>query len=115
VDIDYNNRNFRSIENSPGGDVDGDTLFEYRQKGDIVWATYEGSAVAFGTLTARVLPDGQLDMRYQHVAADGLIRTGRCLSTPEILLDGRVRLHERWRWTKGGEGEGESRIEEVRE
>ncbi len=110
--IDYDQRTFRSVDNSPGGDVDARTFFKYRQKGNVVWATYEGPAIAFGTLTALVLPEGKLDMRYQHVSTDGHIKTGRCLSTPEILPDGRIRLHERWRWTEGGEGEGESRIEE---
>ena len=39
--------------------------------------------------------------------------TGRCASTPEVLADGRLRLHERWQWTCGGEEEGESTVEEV--
>ena len=113
MSIDYNNRVFRSVENSPGGDVDGSTVFQYRQEGNIVWATYAGGAVAFGTLTALVLEDGHLDMRYQHVATTGSIKTGRCISTPETLPDGRLRLHEAWRWTEGGEGTGRSCVEEM--
>jgi hypothetical protein len=111
--IDYNNRYFRSIGNVDGGDVDANTLFHYRQEGEVVWATYRGGGVAFGTLTALVLPDGKLDMRYQQVSKDGTIKTGRCLSTPEILSDGRLCLHESWSWIEGGVGTGESRIEEV--
>ena len=113
MDIDYDGRTFRSLSNSPGGDVGGETLFRYRQRGGIVWATYEGGAVAFGTLIARVLPDGGLDMRYQHVTAEGGLKAGRCRSRPERLPDGRLRLHETWQWTEGGEGRGESRVEEV--
>ena len=111
--IDYNNRYFRSVGDVDGGDVDADTLFHYRQEGEVVWATYRGGGVALGTLTALVLPDGKLDMRYQQVSKDGIIKTGRCLSTPEILADGRLRLHESWSWIEGGVGAGESRIEEV--
>ncbi len=33
---------------------------------------------------------------------------------PEILPDGRLRLHEHWEWTNGAQGRGESIIEEVR-
>jgi hypothetical protein len=40
--------------------------------------------------------------------------TGTCISTPEILPDGRLRLHESWRWTSGDGSSGESAIEEVR-
>ncbi len=111
--INYNDRYFRSVANLGGGDVDAETIFHYRQEGEIVWATYRGGGVAFGTLTALVLPDGKLDMSYQQVSRDGIIKTGRCLSTPEILSDGRVRLHESWSWTEGGDGAGESQVEEI--
>lgn len=111
--INYNNRHFRSVANAEAGDVDSDTHFHYRQEGDVVWATYHGGGVAFGTLMAMVRADETLDMRYQQVSRTGTIKTGRCISTPEILPDGRLRLHESWRWTEGGDGSGESTIEEL--
>ena len=111
--INYNERHFRSVANSGAGDVDSDTRFHYRQEGDIVWATYQGGGAAFGTLTPVVLADGRLDMRYQQVSTAGTIKTGRCVSVPEVLPDGRLRLHESWRWTEGGDGSGESIVEEV--
>src|SRR5688572_18429055 len=107
MSINYNDRHFRSVASSGGGDVDAETRFHYRQEGVIVWATYRCGGVAFGTLTALVLPDGKLDMRYQQVSRDGIIKTGRCLSTPEVLADGRLVLRESWRWTEGGDGSGE--------
>ena len=112
--INYDNRVFRSVENSSGGDVDRDTLFHYRQEGNVVWATYQGGTVRFGTLIALVLTDGRLHMRYQHVSRTGRIRTGRCLSTPELLSDGRLRLHESWCWTEDGQEQGQSIVEEVK-
>ena len=111
--LDYDGRRFRSIDSSGGGDVDGATVFEYRQRGECVWATYSGGDVKRGTLVALAAPDGSLDMRYAHVAADGTIKTGVCTSRPELLADGRVRLHESWRWTSGVEGSGKSVIEEI--
>jgi hypothetical protein len=111
--VDYNDRFFRGLANSEGGDVGGETLFHYRQQGDVVWATYEGGAVRFGTLTALVREDGRLDVRYQQVAASGEFKAGRCVSVPEVLPDGRLCLHESWRWTEGGVGSGHSRVIEV--
>jgi hypothetical protein len=111
--IDYDDRVFASIANSSSGDVGAATTFRYHHTGNVVWATYQGGAVAQGTLIARVQPDGSLDMRYQHVTTDGAIKTGRCLSRPEILVDGRIRLHEQWQWTEGGTESGQSVIEEV--
>jgi hypothetical protein len=57
---------------------------------------------------------GRLNMRYSHVNRGGELMTGRCESTPEALLDGRLRLHERWQWTSGDGSRGESIVEEVR-
>ena len=111
--IDYNDRVFRACSNTGGGEVDDQTLFSYRQYGDIVWATYQGGAIAFGTMIGVVRADGTLDLRYQHVSAAGGIRTGRCVSTPEVIDNDRVRLHEAWEWTEGGHGTGTSIVEQV--
>jgi hypothetical protein len=109
----YEGRVFRSVTNSAGGDVSGETTFHYHQAGDTVWATYAGGAVRFGTLIAKVDAAGNLDMRYHHVTVDGGFKSGQCRSRPETLPDGRLRLHERWRWTDGAEGQGASIVEEV--
>lgn len=110
--IDYEGRIFSTVSNDAGGDVGAGTTFYYHQQGETVWATYAGGAVAFGTLIARVLADGSLDMRYQHVTLAGDMKAGRCRSTPTVLPDGRVRLDEEWQWTEGGVGDGQSRVEE---
>lgn len=111
--MNYHNRHFRSVSNTPNGEVDAETRFHYRQDGEVVWATYEGGAVRFGTLLARVDADGCLDMRYQHLNTDGVWMTGVCRSMPEVLPDGRLRLHERWQWTSGDYSAGTSVVEEM--
>ena len=113
--IDYNDRRFRPVVNADNGEVDGGTLFHYRQRGDVVWATYEGGGVRFGTIVATADGAGRLDMRYAHVNEAGELMTGVCHTEPEMLADGRLRLHERWRWTSGDQTAGESIVEEVRD
>lgn len=113
--INYDGRCFRSVSNTDNGEVDGATYFEYHQEGDIVWATYSGGAVRFGTLIALADEEGKLDMRYQHINEAGVLRTGVCRSEPEVLPDGRIRLRERWRWTSGNRSAGRSVVEEVRQ
>ena len=39
--------------------------------------------------------------------------TGTCISTPEILETGKIRLHEKWQWTSGDKSKGESIIDEM--
>jgi len=106
--IDYDGRTFVSISNTGNGEVSDQTVFRYRQRGEVVWATYEGGAIRFGTLIASADPDGNLDVRYGHLNADGVLMTGQCRSTPEVLADGRIRLHERWQWTGGDRSSGAS-------
>jgi hypothetical protein len=113
MSISYHNRKFRSIANSNAGEVGSETIFHYRQDGDVVWAEYSGGEIVRGTLVAMVLPDDSLDMRYQHVNRKGDLMTGICGSIPELLPDGRIRLLETWQWTCGDHSSGESIIEEI--
>lgn len=111
----YNNKTFRPISNSSNGEVSDTTRFHYHQEGAIVWAEYAGGSVKRGSLIATVKEDGSLDMRYHHVNVEGEIMTGKCVSVPEVLVDGRLRLRETWQWTSGDGSRGESVLEEVRD
>ncbi|MBL8045470.1 MAG: hypothetical protein JNL09_02960 [Anaerolineales bacterium] len=108
----YHNRRFRSVRNTANGEVGAETVFNYQQNGEVVWATYAGGGIKFGTLIATVDAAGCLDMRYSHVNTAGELMTGQCRSTPEVLPDGRLRLHEVWQWTSGDGSNGESAVEE---
>ncbi|EEU38978.1 uncharacterized protein NECHADRAFT_43732 [Fusarium vanettenii 77-13-4] len=112
----YDGKVFGSASNTSNGEVGAETRFHYHQDGKIVWAEYSGGSIVRGTLIATVKEeDNSLDMRYQHVNKEGELMTGQCKSTPEVLADGRLRMHEKWKWTSGDRSEGESIIEEVRE
>jgi len=111
--INYDGKKFRSIGNSATGEVSGETVFEYHQSGDVVWAEYSGGAITSGHLIAICDADGRLEMRYHHINNSGALMTGECLSTPEILPDGRIRLYEDWRWTSGDCSSGKSILEEI--
>ncbi|MEZ5427603.1 MAG: hypothetical protein R2747_15140 [Pyrinomonadaceae bacterium] len=111
--INYDDKRFASVENSETGEVSGETVFHYRQSGDLVRAEYAGGRIVFGQLIAKVLENDCLEMRYQHLNRRGELMTGRCFSTPEVLPDGRIRLYEKWQWTSGDRSAGESVIEEI--
>lgn len=111
----YDARRFRVTANTAAGESGEQTVFTYHQHGEIVWATYEGGEVRFGTLVGRLLPDGGIEIRYQHLNRAGDFRCGQCVSALEILPDGRFRLHERWQWTEPPAGAGTSTAEELRD
>jgi len=111
--INYHNKVFRSVSNSGSGEVNEETQFHYQQWGRIVTATYRGGSIQQGQLIATVDETGTLDMRYQHVNDKGELMTGKCISIPEILDNGKLRLHERWQWTSGDYSSGTSVVEEI--
>ena len=111
--INYNNKIFKALVNDDHGQVTNDTTFYYRQKGDVLWGTYEGGQIEKGTITGRVLENGKLQYHYQHITTSGEMRTGYCESTPEVQYNGRIRLFEKWHWTCGDREAGTSIVEEV--
>jgi cell division protein FtsI/penicillin-binding protein 2 len=111
--LNYNNKTFRSVSNSKNGQINNDTIFEYTQTGNIVTAVYQGGSIVKGFVIALADENGKLNMRYQHVNTQQQLMTGICISTPQLLPNGKIQLHEKWQWTCGDNSKGESVIEEV--
>ncbi|WKZ65078.1 MAG: n-acetylglutamate synthase [Flavobacteriales bacterium] len=112
--INYQDRRFVPVSNSANGEVSPDVVFHYQQTGRIVTCSYSGGRIVSGHLIAMMDTEGRLDMRYHQVSDRSVLMTGVCRSTPELLPDGRIRLHEEWRWTSGDGSSGSSVLEEVR-
>lgn len=116
--IDYDGRYFVGVENYNIGDFTPETVYHYRQHGDIVWATIEGGGVLFGTLVAKVRGDNELETYWQWIGKDGRYKSGRGCNVPEILADGRIRFREYWAAMSSNTilgSEGSSVAEEVYE
>lgn len=110
--ISYDGKCFVSSDNSKNGEVDVHTLFHYHQKGTMIWAEYAGGKIRKGTLIGTVDPQGKLCFYYQHLNEKDCVRIGKCQSIPVILENGKIELHEKWKWLNGDESEGESVITE---
>jgi len=110
--LNYNGKTFRPIETSENSETSNDTVFKYKQNGNVLTSNYSGVNIKQGHLIGIVYEDGTIEMRYHQVNSDGNLMTGICYSTPEILPNGKIRLHEKWKWTSGDKSEGESIIEE---
>ncbi|QWX83614.1 n-acetylglutamate synthase [Cellulophaga sp. HaHaR_3_176] len=111
--MNYNNKKFRPILNSENGETTEETIFEYQQVGNILTSKYQGGKILKGHLIGLVNEDGTIDMRYHQVNEKGELMTGICHSTPEILENGKIRLHESWKWTSGDMSSGKSTLEEI--
>lgn len=109
----YGGRLFRPVNTQGQSETNFETIFKYEQKDALITATYSGGDIRLGHLIGLVNTDGSLNMRYHHVNRDDVLMTGICHTLPEILEDGRLRLHESWQWTSDPKTNGTSILEEL--
>ena len=110
--MNYHDKKFRPISNTGNGETSNETLFHYKQVGNILTSDYSGGKIKQGHLIGLVDHLGNIEMCYHQVNDSGELMTGICTSKPEILESGKIRLHESWEWTSGDKSKGASIIEE---
>ena len=103
----------RAVSNSKNGQVSSETIFKFSQNHDRLTASYSGGKIEYGQIIGWIDDDGVIDMLYHHMDRDGEIYAGHSVTTPEILPNGKLRLHEAWEWTYGKIGQGSSVLEEI--
>jgi len=111
--MNYNNKIFKAVQNSENGETSAETIFKYQQEGEILTSEYSGGQIKKGHLIGLVDQLGNIEMRYHQINTKGELMTGICFSKPEIMQNGKVRLHETWEWTSGDKSKGNSILEEV--
>lgn len=111
--MNYNNKKFTAISNTENGETSTETIFLYKQDGNILTSEYSGGKIVKGHLIALVDKKGEINMRYHQVNEKGELMTGVCQSIPEVLANGKIRLHETWQWTSGDKSKGNSVLEEI--
>lgn len=110
--MNYNNKIFKTIANSENGELEAGMLFSYKQVDNILSCSYSGSSIRMGKLLGLVDEKGNIDMHYFQINLKDEIMTGICKSSPEIMENGKIRLHESWQWTSGDLSSGNSILEE---
>jgi len=108
--IDYDGRRFRPVEDA---NATPSRVAVYHQVGDLLWGEFLGGRARRGALTGICAPDGTLDFAYSMVTDGGDVISGQCVSTPQVLGDGRIRLHEVWERFGRHAARGTSAIEEI--
>lgn len=108
--INYDGRRFSPADGVPG---EGSRVATYHQDGDLLWGEFGGGNARRGSLAGTCAPDGTLDFAYCMVLDGGEVISGRCHSTPTVLPDGRIRLHEEYERYGADGSRGVSAIEEL--
>ena len=110
--ITYDSKIFKPISNTNNGETSSETTFLYKQIGSILQVEYSGGRIQLGHIIGLVDEYGNIDMQYHQVNDRGDIMTGNCKLVPEVLENGKLRLHETWEWTSGDKLKGKSILEE---
>jgi hypothetical protein len=86
------------------GIVSGDTRLHFTQRGERVFARYQGGAVTHGYLAGRCVGN-TLRFRYVQREAGSAIHGGESVCEVQQLADGRLRVIEHFVWsTRPGAG-----------
>ncbi len=93
--IDMDGRRFDVI-GSDCGAVTLETVFQYSQESNVVWARYAGGKIRLGYLVG-ANRGRELACGYTQLLVTGEMQTGKTTATIEELDAERVRLHETWR------------------
>jgi len=88
-------------------------IFHYEQTENVLTCTYSGQNIIKGHLIGLVDESGCIEMNYHQVNINIELMTGVCHSKPEIMENGKIRLHESWQWTNGDLSKGNSILEEI--
>ncbi len=112
--FNYHNKKFKPLQLTDNSEIGNDMVFHYQQDGSILSCSYQSKNILKGHLMGIVDDQGRIEMRYHQINQNGELMTGICNSVPEILDDGRIRLHESWQWTSGDLSKGQSVLEEIR-
>ena len=96
-EINFNNKTFSLLENSTNGKVNAETVFEYKQEGDLVTADYHGGPIRYGKIIA-VLKDVKLHMLYQCMTTENELKAGKAIAKIEFTEQGKMKLSFDWEW-----------------
>lgn len=113
TNICYEGKKFCPRMNTENGEVNGETIFCYHQRGKELWAEYTGGEISRGYLIGFVAENGELDFYYQHINTQNQIRVGKCRSIPKLLDNGKIELAEQWQWLNGDQSKGSSIVTEI--
>jgi len=110
--VNFNNKTFALIENSQKGKVNADTVFKYKQEGDLVTADYQGVTIRCGKIIAKLKGD-ELLMLYQCLTIDDELKAGKAIAKVSFTNTNKLKLDLDWEWITDGNEQGTSQFIEI--
>ncbi|WP_163411449.1 hypothetical protein [Flavobacterium ajazii] len=110
--FNFDNKKFALIQNSDNGEVNTETIFNYKQQDNLVTAEYFGGTIKYGKIIAD-LKDDQLNMLYQCLTTDNQLKAGKALAQITLTENGKIKLSLDWEWLTNGNDKGKSEYIEI--
>ncbi|GAA3603205.1 hypothetical protein Q4Q39_13865 [Flavivirga amylovorans] len=95
--FNFNDKTFSLIENSENGKVNSETIFKYKQKGNLVTAEYYGGTIKYGKIIAHLKND-KLDMLYQCITTENELKAGKAIAEISLTNNNKIKLKLNWEW-----------------
>lgn len=105
--FNFNNKTFSLIENTENGKVNSETLFDYKQEGDLVTADYSGGNIIYGKIIGH-LKDNSINMLYQCLTATNELKAGKAIAKISLTENKKIKLKLNWQWLDGPNETGTS-------
>jgi hypothetical protein len=110
--FDFNNKKFALIQNSENGQVNTETIFEYKQNGNLVTADYFGGTIKYGKIIADLQGD-KLSMLYQCITTENELKAGKAIAQISVSENEKINLKLNWEWLNNGNDKGTSEYVEI--
>ncbi|MCB9203327.1 MAG: hypothetical protein H6604_09855 [Flavobacteriales bacterium] len=107
TEFDFNNKTFLLIQNTENGQVNSETVFKYKQDGNLVTADYFGGSIKYGKIIASLQGD-KLDMLYQCLTTENELKAGKAMATITLTEQGKIKLNLNWQWLTNQDEKGQS-------
>lgn len=95
--FNFHNKTFSLIENSNRGKASSETIFKYKQEGNLVTADYSGGSIKYGKIIAN-LEDDKLNMLYQCITTENELKAGKALANIILTKNNKIKLSLNWQW-----------------
>ena len=107
TEFDFNNKTFLLVKNTNNGHVNSETVFKYKQDGNLVTADYFGGSIKYGKIIADLQGD-KLNMLYQCLTTDNELKAGKAIAIITLTEQGKIKLSLNWQWLTNEKERGQS-------
>ena len=111
MNFNLNNKKMNVTQTAQNGVVNSETVFNFTQMENFVYANYSGGKIKQGFLVG-ILKDNELEFRFAQVQINGRLDGGVSKCSLDINENGKLRLIEHFSW-ESQEGSGINIFEEI--